>query len=154
MGINFSQIFTPNFNFRLPEERPEHRECAVCYQIKVVFKKMHMNRAPQPAHYVCFDCYREWKKRCDETRKDKPSNKRLTCPICTNEDCYTYSESFYIMCYLCRDLRKIPGFAINCWTHITNMHPERKLCFQCLQRSTKCPICYKDGPLMNSVWDL
>ena len=39
-------------------------ECAVCLTDRLVFKKMHHSWSPETGHYVCFGCFRAWKRAC------------------------------------------------------------------------------------------
>ena len=106
IAYTYSTILILKFNIPKDMSQVRTRECEVCLDPKIVFKKMHENNAPQPSHYMCLDCYKEWKLHCRDLRKDKPWNKQLTCHLCARDDCYTLSGSYYVMCHVCADLRK------------------------------------------------
>ena len=45
--------------------RPYAEQCAVCWENKRVFKKMHRSQGSEQPHLVCLDCHRMWVRACN-----------------------------------------------------------------------------------------
>ena len=113
-------------------------ECPVCLKSKTKFKKLHSNPSPQPAHFICSDCYTLY--------KQYNPNKLPPCPLC-QQPIYTHSFSHYYQCEDCqqlvKDLFKNNGF------HMLDKHSDRTLCQACAYTKEVCPFCGDDIDFTN-----
>ena len=93
--------------------RPYSEQCAVCWESKRVFKKMHRSERGEQPHFVCLDCHRAWVRACNTNRASYAPEERLICPICVEGQrprCYTLSMSVYVACWACQQLKKSEPF--------------------------------------------
>ena len=157
MGNVFSSLspvpatrLTPRGLEEVPHQESEtfQVECAVCLTGRLVFKKMHHSWSPETGHYVCFGCFRAWKRACQESRSEWPECDQLTCPLCGIVECYSRDSSIYVACSGCRALcvTEYLGFGSN--GHVAGNHPGCALCWRCVTEAQECPICGLEGPLL------
>ena len=140
--------------------RPYSEQCAVCWENKRVFKKMHRSERGEQPHFVCLDCHRAWVRACNTNRASYAPEERLICPICVEGQrprCYTLSMSVYVACWACQQLKKSEPFLAHGGRHVAERHPGCTLCWECIREATQCPMCHRQGPLIErpiheSVW--
>ena len=140
--------------------RPYSEQCAVCWESKRAFKKMHRSERGEQPHFVCLDCHRVWVRACNTNRASYAPEERLICPICVEGQrprCYTLSMSVYVACWACQQLKKSEPFLAHGGRHVAERHPGCTLCWECIREATQCPMCRRQGPLIErpiheSVW--
>ena len=138
--------------------RPYAEQCAVCWESKRVFKKMHRSQRSEQPHLVCLDCHRMWVRACNVNRASHAPEERVICPICVRSRCYTLSMSVYVACWACQQLKKSEPFLAHGGRHVVERHPGCTLCWECMREATRCPMCHRQGPLIErpiheSVWE-
>ena len=137
--------------------RPYAEQCAVCWESKRVFKKMHRSQRDEQPHLVCLDCHRMWVRACNVNRASHAPEERVICPICVRSRCYTLSMSVYVACWACQQLKKSMPFLAHGGRHVAERHPGCTLCWECMRDAIRCPMCRRQGPLIErpiheSVW--
>ena len=121
-------------------------ECALCLTNCTIFKKMHDSWSPETGHYVCFGCFRAWKRACTESKAEWPESEQLTCPLCGIVECYSRDPSIYVACSGCRAL--CVSEYLSSGNHVAENHPGCALCWRCVTEAQECPICGLEGLLL------
>ena len=69
-SLHYHQCLLPNQHpenwkkFHTKSPRLFKWNAAVCLTDRLIFKKMHHSWSPETGHYVCFGCFRAWKRAC------------------------------------------------------------------------------------------